>query len=119
MDEFTKALDTLKASGKFEYPLDVNTQSTGEWWPYAYSPCSRAACAIRRRKPTCANAPPLLKVADGMPAARVAHPGLLRPRKPDTLYAWLDRFIDAGIDGLRVRAGRGRKGAFSPSLHDR
>jgi hypothetical protein len=61
----------------------------------------------------------LLKVADGIPAARVARQGLLRPRKPDTLYAWIDRFIDAGIDGLRVRAGRGRKPAFSPSLHDR
>ena len=57
----------------------------------------------------------LLKVADGMPAARVARTGLLRPRKPDTLYDWIDRFIDAGIDGLRVRKGRGRKPAFSPS----
>jgi multiple sugar transport system substrate-binding protein len=38
MDEFTKALDTLKASGKFEAPFDLNPQYTGEWWPYAYSP---------------------------------------------------------------------------------
>lgn len=38
MDEFTKALDTLKASGKFEYAFDLNPQYTGEWWPYAYSP---------------------------------------------------------------------------------
>jgi multiple sugar transport system substrate-binding protein len=38
LDEFNKALDTLKASGKFEYPLDLNSQGTGEWWPYAYSP---------------------------------------------------------------------------------
>jgi len=38
MDEFTKALDTLKASGKFESPFDLNPQYTGEWWPYAYSP---------------------------------------------------------------------------------
>jgi hypothetical protein len=60
----------------------------------------------------------LLKVADGMPAARVARQGLLRPRKPDTLYAWIDRFIDAGTAGLRIRSGRGRKPAFSPSLHD-
>ena len=60
----------------------------------------------------------LLKVADGMSAARVAHQGLLRPRKPDTLYAWIDRFIDAGIAGLQMRPGRGRKPAFSPSLRD-
>ena len=57
----------------------------------------------------------LLKVADGMSAARVARDGLLRPRKPDTLYAWIDRFVEEGIEGLRVRKGRGRKPAFSPS----
>ena len=58
----------------------------------------------------------LLKIADGMSAARVARVGLLRPRKPDTVYAWMDRFIDAGVEGLQMRKGRGRKSAFSPSL---
>ena len=37
-DEFIAALDAVKDSGEFEYPLDVNASSTGEWWPYAYSP---------------------------------------------------------------------------------
>ncbi len=37
-DEFMAALDTLKESGDFEYPFDVNAGYTGEWWPYAYSP---------------------------------------------------------------------------------
>ncbi|MEW6402014.1 MAG: sugar ABC transporter substrate-binding protein [Chloroflexota bacterium] len=37
-DEFMAALDTLKASGEFEYPFDPNPGYTGEWWPYAYSP---------------------------------------------------------------------------------
>jgi len=37
-DEFQTVLDTLKDSGEFEYALDVNAGSTGEWWPYAYSP---------------------------------------------------------------------------------
>ncbi len=37
-DEFMAALDAVKASGEFEFPLDVNSGSTGEWWPYAYSP---------------------------------------------------------------------------------
>ncbi len=60
----------------------------------------------------------LLKIADGMAAAVVASHGLLRPRKPDTVYAWLDRFQAAGIDGLTVRPGRGRKPAFSPSARD-
>jgi transposase len=61
----------------------------------------------------------LLKVADGMSAARVAREGLLRVRKPDTVYAWIDRFVEEGIEGLRVRKGRGRKPAFSPSLQSR
>lgn len=58
----------------------------------------------------------LLKIADGMSAARVAREGLLRPRKPDTVYAWMNRFVAAGIAGLQMTKGRGRKPAFSPSL---
>ncbi len=56
----------------------------------------------------------LLKVDAGLPAARVAREGLLRPRKPDTIYAWLDRFTEHGVAGLYIRQGRGRKPAFSP-----
>src|SRR3712207_7256358 len=37
-DEFTSALKTLKDSGDYDYPLDIATSFTGEWWPYAYSP---------------------------------------------------------------------------------
>lgn len=37
-DEFTAALQKLKASGKYQNPLDIATSFTGEWWPYAYSP---------------------------------------------------------------------------------
>lgn len=60
----------------------------------------------------------LLKIADGMPAARVAQQGLLRPRDPDTVYAWLDRYQATGCAGLKVHPGRGRKPAFSPSARD-
>jgi transposase len=56
----------------------------------------------------------LLKIADGATAAHVARSGLLRPRHPDTLYAWLHRYRTDGIAGLRIRPGRGRKPAFSP-----
>jgi hypothetical protein len=56
----------------------------------------------------------LLKVAAGQSAAAVARHGLLRPRKPDTIYTWLDRFLIDGIDGLTIQGGRGRKPAFSP-----
>ncbi len=37
-EEFMAALDTLKASGEFEYAFDLNPGYTGEWWPYAFSP---------------------------------------------------------------------------------
>lgn len=56
----------------------------------------------------------ILKVAAGEVAATVARTGLLRRHKPDTLYAWLDRWADAGIAGLTMTPGRGRKPAFSP-----
>jgi hypothetical protein len=57
----------------------------------------------------------LLKIADGLPAARVARQGLLRPRRPDTVYEWLDRYQATGSAGMKVHPGRGRKPAFSPS----
>lgn len=36
--EFDAALTTIKASGDFEYPLDLGMAWTGEWYPYAFSP---------------------------------------------------------------------------------
>jgi hypothetical protein len=56
----------------------------------------------------------LLKIADGIPAARVAREGLLRPRQPDTVYGWVKRFHAERLAGLTIRPGRGRKPAFSP-----
>jgi hypothetical protein len=60
----------------------------------------------------------LIKVDDGQSAARVARHGLLRPRKPDTVYAWMDRLLLDGVAGLTIRPGRGRKPAFSPLASD-
>ncbi len=37
-DEFNAALETLKATGKYDYPLDLGMAWTGEWYPYAFSP---------------------------------------------------------------------------------
>lgn len=37
-DEFMAALEAAKASGEYEYALDLGTAWTGEWYPYAYSP---------------------------------------------------------------------------------
>ena len=56
----------------------------------------------------------ILKVADGWPVRRVAEIGLLKIHREETVSAWLDRYQQQGIAGLRVSAGRGRKPAFSP-----
>lgn len=56
----------------------------------------------------------LLKVADGWLVRDVAAFGLLRPRSRNTVSAWLARYQARGLAGLKVRAGRGRKPAFSP-----
>lgn len=37
-EEFDGALEKLKASGEFEYPLDLGMAWAGEWYPYAFSP---------------------------------------------------------------------------------
>jgi multiple sugar transport system substrate-binding protein len=37
-DEFDAALETLQATGEFEYAFDPGMAWTGEWYPYAFSP---------------------------------------------------------------------------------
>lgn len=52
----------------------------------------------------------LLKIADGQSPHAVARHGLLRCRDPDTVYGWLNHFVDQRK--LRVRPPCRRK--FSP-----
>lgn len=56
----------------------------------------------------------ILQVAAGRSGRWVALNGLLRQRKPDTIYGWLDRYQNGGIDGLSIDEGRGRKAAYDP-----
>jgi hypothetical protein len=42
----------------------------------------------------------VLKVADGQAAHAVARHGLLKPRDPDAVYAWLDFYAVEGVAGL-------------------
>ena len=42
----------------------------------------------------------LLKVADGQAAHAVARQGLLKPRDPDAVYAWLNFYETEGLAGL-------------------
>lgn len=56
----------------------------------------------------------LLKIADGWIASEVARLGLHRRHDPDVIYDWYQRYQAEGLPGLKIRAGRGRKPAFSP-----
>ena len=38
LDEFDAALETLKATGQFDYAWDIGMRDKGEWYPYAFSP---------------------------------------------------------------------------------
>jgi hypothetical protein len=57
----------------------------------------------------------ILKIAAGASGRAVALHGLLQHRRPDTVYDWVRRYHAAGLAGLLVQDGRGRKPAFSPS----
>ncbi len=61
----------------------------------------------------------LLRIAAGERPCHVARRGLLRPRSKAAVRSWLDRYQAGGVDGLRIRPGRGRKSAFSPLGADR
>lgn len=51
----------------------------------------------------------ILKIAGGMSGHAVAKYGLLKERKTDTIYGWLDLWIEKGLDGFIIKKGRGRK----------
>lgn len=50
----------------------------------------------------------LLQIADGKSGHWVALHGLLRPRKPDTVYAWLNAYEQGGSTALVQRPRRRR-----------
>ena len=53
----------------------------------------------------------MIKIADGMSPHSVSKQGLLKPREPDTVYRWLNRYLKQGITGLIILP---RRKAFSP-----
>ncbi len=57
----------------------------------------------------------ILKIAAGSSGRQVALHGLLKARAEGTVYDWFHRYERAGVPGLLVQQGRGRKPAFSPS----
>jgi len=55
-----------------------------------------------------------LLIASGVPPAVTARERVLRPRHPETVSRWLNRWEAEGIDSLPIRDGRGRTPACSP-----
>lgn len=60
----------------------------------------------------------LLLVADGHAPYAVARRLLGKRIDEDSVYAWLNLYKANGVNHLRVKGGRGRKPAFSPSGAD-
>jgi hypothetical protein len=54
----------------------------------------------------------ILKIADGDSPHRVARSGLLKPRDPDSVYAWLDRYEAEGAAGLIAHPHGGSHGRY-------
>ena len=54
----------------------------------------------------------ILKIADGQSPHQVAMRGLLKPRDPDTVYAWLGRYQASGADGLIAHPQGGSRGRW-------
>ena len=57
----------------------------------------------------------ILQVAAGHSIRWAAQSGGLKPHEPEAVSGWITRFRQAGVGGLLVRPGRGRKPAISPS----
>ncbi len=60
----------------------------------------------------------ILKIAEGCSGREVALHRLNQPHWQDTIYEWVQRFLRDGVEGLKIRPGRGRKPAFSPKVPD-
>ena len=61
----------------------------------------------------------ILKVAAGQTIKQVALTGLNKPVTQECVSAWISRYEQEGLEGLRVQPGRGRKASFSPCAWQR
>jgi transposase len=56
----------------------------------------------------------ILRIAGGTPIMQVAQTLRIRIHRT-AVSEWVHRFEEGRVEGLKIRAGRGRKPAFSPS----
>src|SRR5436309_10305282 len=61
----------------------------------------------------------ILKVAAGQTIKHVALTGLKKPITQECVSAWISRYEQEGLAGLRVQPGRGRKASFFPCARHR
>ncbi len=54
----------------------------------------------------------LLAITDGTSIRTAARQAGLKPHDADTVCRWVARYATAGVAGLHIRTGRGRKPAF-------
>jgi len=76
---------------------DAQRQELQHYRDHAPKPYLRERCAA------------LLKIADGSTPHAVARTGLLRPRDPDTVYAWLRHYHRQGLAGLQAHPPGGNR----------
>lgn len=60
----------------------------------------------------------ILLVAGGMPVYQVAQRLRLRIHR-NAVREWVERFVNEGVAGLKIREGRGRKPTFFPPAAER
>ncbi len=123
LNEFNGILSTLKASGAFQYPLDLGAGGTGEWWSYAYSPMlqSFGGDLIDRKSLTSADG-----VLNGPATAKWGQwfQGLFKngyaPSKPSSTQGFLQGKIalwyDGSWDADNVVQKYGNDGLFLPAV---
>lgn len=57
----------------------------------------------------------LLQVNSGKRVEDVALYGLLKKRRISTIYSWIKKYKQSGLEGLQVQQGRGRRPSFFSS----
>ena len=76
---------------------DVQRQELADYRDHDPRPYVRERCAA------------LLKIADGQSPHAVARQGLLKPRDPDAVYAWLARYEHEGLPSVLAYQHGGRR----------
>lgn len=56
----------------------------------------------------------ILKLNSGLTGLEIAFVGLLKKRRKNTVYNWVHRYLENGLDSLPVKTGRGPKPSFFP-----